>query len=697
MAHQEVPVRRVITICPEESIQRAAELMCQNGIGALIVTDDEGGLLGILSERDVINRVTAAGTVAQSVCVRDVMTADPLFCTDATSMPEAQELMARNEVRHLPVVDGNGRTAGMISSRDAMAYQVHADRARRTAAEQVAMLATGLKNLDFDEVSDLVAREVPKVFGAERNVLFFATEGESRPLLVNRCCCPCCDAHLAGPCGVDGLGVVAGEPPACCREIGARGKRVVIPLEIPGWQTPEAGSDSLACGFLCMCGLAASAPDVEELLCYKASLIQGILNSNLTSARHYQQARSDALTDSLTGVGSRRLFEKQLEQEFRRAARYNRPFCVAMLDLDDLKNTNTDGGHAVGDEVLRRFAQAVSQAKRDQDVLCRYGGDEFVLLMPETDLGGAMQMLERVRRKTPQLAMPNDMTLYVSGGVTQYDPNDETGTKALVRCADLALYEAKRTGRDRIVAWRAEDDGALSREEGVDSQKIADLQTRLSDAASRSQQMLMQSMWALVHAITARDHYTRGHSDNVVRYAVALARRMGLDDEQVAVIRRAAMVHDIGKIGVPDNILGKHGPLSDKERRIMERHPLIGVRILDRMRFLERELPLVRHHHERWDGGGYPDGLLEDAIPPGARILAVADAFDAITSDRVYRGARSVPDALALLAEEAGNQFAPDVVEAMLSWADERRQQIGPDTTLAVEHLLNATDGAAVA
>jgi putative nucleotidyltransferase with HDIG domain len=156
-----------------------------------------------------------------------------------------------------------------------------------------------------------------------------------------------------------------------------------------------------------------------------------------------------------------------------------------------------------------------------------------------------------------------------------------------------------------------------------------------------------------------------------------------------AVIRRAAMIHDIGKIGVPDSILRKPGPLSEGERRIMEQHPLVGVRILDQMRSLEREIPIVRHHHERWDGRGYPDNISGEAIPVGARILAVADALDAITSQRIYRASRPLSDALQVLIEDAGRQFAPEVVDALLEWVRTISHDLGGHIDLTTADLLS--------
>jgi putative nucleotidyltransferase with HDIG domain len=206
----------------------------------------------------------------------------------------------------------------------------------------------------------------------------------------------------------------------------------------------------------------------------------------------------------------------------------------------------------------------------------------------------------------------------------------------------------------------------------------------------QAKEMVVQSLWGLVHALEARDSYTKAHSANVTRYAVAIAETLELDPDETGVIRRAAMVHDIGKIAVPDSILRKRGALDDHERRIMQRHVLAGVKIIDQMHFLERETPIVRHHHEHWEGGGYPDGISGEAVPLGARILAVADAFDAITSNRVYRNARSVSDALRILVEESGHQFAPEVVDAMVKWVRATGRELGKESDLAVADLLQS-------
>ena len=204
----------------------------------------------------------------------------------------------------------------------------------------------------------------------------------------------------------------------------------------------------------------------------------------------------------------------------------------------------------------------------------------------------------------------------------------------------------------------------------------------------QAKEMVVQSLGGLIHALEARDAYTKTHSANVTRSPVAIAETLELGPEVIGVVRRAAMIHDIGKIAVPDSILRKRGALDDHERRIMQGHVLAGVKIIDQMHFLERETPVVRHHHEHWTGGGYPDGIAGEAVPLGARILAVADAFDAITSNRVYRKARSVSDALRILVEESGRQFDPGVADAMVKWILKTGRKLGKDGDLAVADLL---------
>ena len=195
--------------------------------------------------------------------------------------------------------------------------------------------------------------------------------------------------------------------------------------------------------------------------------------------------------------------------------------------------------------------------------------------------------------------------------------------------------------------------------------------------------MFIQSVQNLVRAIEAHDPNTRGHSEKVAGYAVGIAETLDLADEDVDAIRRAGMVHDIGKVGISDAILRKPERLTPEERRLVEQHVLIGASILDQFGTLDGAIPIVRYHHERWDGRGYPDGLQGEAIPLGARVLAVADVFDALTSDRAYHRARDEAATLGILKQEAGRQFDPAAVEAMARWLRES----GP---LSLKHTARA-------
>jgi HD-GYP domain-containing protein (c-di-GMP phosphodiesterase class II) len=278
----------------------------------------------------------------------------------------------------------------------------------------------------------------------------------------------------------------------------------------------------------------------------------------------------------------------------------------------------------------------------------------------------------------------------ISAGVSALDSKDRTaGPDLLIRQADEALYAAKHAGGNVAKTWNeiAEDRAGEIADEAAG---VEDLQRKVAGLSLQAKEMVVQSLWGLVHALEARDAYMKAHSANVTRYAVGIAETLDLDPEETGVIRRAAMVHAIGKIGVPDSILRKRCTLADQERRVMQRHVLVSVEILGEMRFLEREVSVVRHHHERWDGKGYPDGIAGNAIPRGARILAVADAFDAITSDRVYRSARSLPEALQVLIEESGRQFDPEIVDALIQWVLATGRQIGREGDLTAGDLLKA-------
>lgn len=676
---------KVITIRRSDTVKAAADKMLANKVGCLIVNDENGKFAGIVTERDIVSRVVASSKDLNVTTVAEIMTQQVVFCSPDTPTSKAREIMSANKIRHLPIVD-NGLVIDMLSARDLMGRQLLEDRA---AAEDVAMLSTCLKSIDLNEVADIVTREVPKLFHAQKCVLYFHKKNGSAAkktslISCNECVCPKEYLNLDGNGGLfDGNGFCYDSIPEICEKSGAQSPRLVIPLELSGQKSAgclvakdSSANSEQSSGYLCMCGLAASAATNRELASYKAKLARDILNSHLTNARLYQQARLISLTDALTGVGSRTLLEDKLQAEHARAKRYKRPFSVAIIDLDNFKTINDILGHAIGDDALKKLAGCMKSQKRTPDVLARYGGDEFVILMPETRAENAVTLLERLRAKVHEIKLGEKLPMTISCGIAQslYDSTESPGE--MMRRADLALYEAKSAGRNCVRVWDKSMSKQLSTGD-IDVEKIKRLQRRISGLSEQAEKMFIQSIWELVQALEAKDPYAKKHSENVMYYTVGIAEAMGIAPKQMEIIRRATMIHDIGKIGIPDAILSKPGMLTSHERSIIEQHPLIAVRILEKMTFLEREITLARHHHEKWNGQGYPDGLSGSSIPLGARIMAVADTLDALTSNRSYHNSRTVAEAIEILTDSSGYELDPEAVRGMLCWVEALGEQLG--------------------
>lgn len=685
---------QVLTVGAGTSVSDAASMMHTQKVGCLVVNDERGKMIGIMTERDIVTRLASDSTDPRDIPVSEIMTPGIVSCPEGTSMSEAREIMARHHVRHLPIVS-DGVAVGMVSSRDAMMHQLLSDRAMKLAAEQVAMLSTCLRSLDFNEVVNMVTREVPKIFHADRSVLCLpGADSSAAGALISRNECVCSQESLLrknNELNIPSSGELLVEKPSGdCKQSGCGRQVLAIALDLTHHDTGD--QDKPSGGYLCMCGLKLTPSASENLLTYKGTLVREILNVNLSNAMLYQQVRQKSLTDELTGVGTRRLFDEKLEGECVRSARSCEPFSVAIVDIDNFKWINDRIGHAGGDQALIDLAIGMKEMMREGDVIARYGGDEFVLLLPNTQLPGAVTLLERIRTRTEAIPVGQGIRMTVSCGVVEQRGKARGPASDLIRQADLALYEAKGAGRNRVTTWRSELDEPRQTNL-IESDRIRELEEQITGMSAQSREMLVQSIWGLVHALDARDVYTKNHSENVTRYAVAIAETMEIDSPEIAVIRRAAMIHDIGKIGVPDAILRKPGKLTPQERRVMEQHSLIGARILDQMRFLERELPIVRHHHERYDGLGYPDGVFGIQIPLGARILAVADSFDAITSERVYHGARSTAEAVNMMLESRGTQFDPEIVDAMVRWIERVKAERGSDGEMTAEQLLESQRG----
>lgn len=275
----------------------------------------------------------------------------------------------------------------------------------------------------------------------------------------------------------------------------------------------------------------------------------------------------------------------------------------------------------------------------------------------------------------------------ISCGIAQSKPDFSDSSSDVIRRADLALYEAKSAGRNCVKLWNKRMSKFLKAGD-IEFERIKKLKKRVAGLSEQAEKMFMQSIWGLVQALEAKDPYVKKHSENVMHYAVGIAEMMNISSKQLEVLRRAAMIHDIGNIGIPDAILSKPGELTPRERKIIEQHPLIAVRILDKMSFLEQEVKIVRAHHEKWNGQGYPDGLLNTSIPIGARILSVADTFDALISDRSYHNSRTIAEALEILSDSSGYDFDREVVKALVRWVHKVNNHQDDVNNLTPEDLL---------
>jgi diguanylate cyclase (GGDEF)-like protein/putative nucleotidyltransferase with HDIG domain len=350
-----------------------------------------------------------------------------------------------------------------------------------------------------------------------------------------------------------------------------------------------------------------------------------------------------ALTDPLTGLGNHRHFHERLQRELQAAEENGTPLTLCFVDIDDFKKINDRFGHPSGDRVLSQVGGKLRQGGE----AFRLGGDEFALLLVEHDEAAALAAAKSIVERTGALDLDHIGSVTVSAGLATY-PVQGHGRDELIRLADSALYWAKEHGKNRVRLYRP------------DVVELAELK-RLAAGPDRAARY--RAAASLAKAVDARDTYTGSHSERVSDLAARTAKRLGLDAEQVELTRLAGSLHDLGKLAIPEEILRKAGELTDSERLVLERHPQIGFRMLDSLG-VDPVADIVLHHHERWDGAGYPDGLRGDGIPLGARIIFVADAYDAMTSDRIYSPKCSADAALAELERCSGTQFDPLIVAA---------------------------------
>jgi diguanylate cyclase (GGDEF)-like protein/putative nucleotidyltransferase with HDIG domain len=404
----------------------------------------------------------------------------------------------------------------------------------------------------------------------------------------------------------------------------------ITPIDPPG------GSNVVVSHFVITLGTLVTA---ATLLTYLRGRVEKLLGRLTDAAR----------TDPLTGLPNRVALHELLERELDRAKPDGRPVSLVVLDLDRFKRVNERLGLSAGDRTLRRLSSLLEENSRRMDFVARSGGEEFAIVLPETNQHQAFLFAEEMLDKLRSTTAGPGVELRASAGVSVF-PDHGDDLEGLTAAADRALHAAKALGRDRAVIY---------------SPEVTNVLGAMSGRRNVQEQAHVATVLSLAEALDQRDSGTARHSQTVGRYCEMMAKELGFEEDRVERIRLAGVLHDIGKIGVPDSILRKPGRLTTAEMDQMRRHPELGARVLS-----SSELDDVREwilaHHERPDGTGYPLGLRQEQIPIEASILSVGDAYEAMTSDRVYRTAMTHADAREELLRCSGTQFESTVVEALL-------------------------------
>jgi diguanylate cyclase (GGDEF)-like protein len=407
-----------------------------------------------------------------------------------------------------------------------------------------------------------------------------------------------------------------------------------------------------------------------------------LLATALHNAFIFQKLQQQAITDGLTGIKTRRFFLEALQSEWKRASRSGRAFSVVLIDLDKFKEVNDQMGHIEGDLVLARVGRLLEQKCRQSNVVARYGGDEFVILMPETGHEQAQVLSERLRLWLATDPMLSDRSITGSFGVATFPVHGATAEE-IIRVADAGMYEAKRSGGNRVCTAEQFNDAAhrqlvtayiegfLQREHtGPElSEELYRILRRLATAVAESgvpdaspEDALMDAVLILTRASETREMHAAGHGETVARYAEQLGRALDLTYDELKDLMFAARVHDVGKILIPERILNKSDVLSEDEFYLLKMHATLGGEIVGTIPGGARIQAMVRHHHEQFAGNGYPDAIIGENIPIGARIIAVAEAFANMTMDRPYASRREMSAAIAELERVAGTQLDPKLV-----------------------------------
>jgi diguanylate cyclase (GGDEF)-like protein len=408
-----------------------------------------------------------------------------------------------------------------------------------------------------------------------------------------------------------------------------------------------------------------------------------LLATALHNAFHYQKLQQQSITDGLTGIKTRRFFWEALSAEWKRASRSGRPFSVVLIDLDKFKEVNDTMGHFEGDLVLARVGRLLEQKSRQSNVVARYGGDEFIVLMPDTGAEQAQVLAERLRQWMAADPMLNEHHVTGSFGVASF-PMHGFSIEDIIRVADAGMYVSKRSGGNLVSTAQefVEGEGFARQRQQISAyiegflqrdrsgpEDVDELTTTLRKLCGDDEcnvALMKESIESLSRAAESRELRTAGHGDLVARYTEVIARALGLSADETADLVYAARVHDVGKIFVAEYILNKSGPLSDEEFRLVRMHAHVGSEMVGTIPGSRTMSEAIRHHHQRFDGTGYPDGLKGEQIPLWARIIALTDAYANMVTEQSIAAAKTPDQALDELAHMSGTRFDGMLVRLLL-------------------------------
>jgi len=379
-----------------------------------------------------------------------------------------------------------------------------------------------------------------------------------------------------------------------------------------------------------------------------------------------ERLRNLAISDGLTGLYNHRHLCELMEKEFQRARRYRHPLSFFMIDIDYFKVINDSYGHRVGDYVLTQVAKVLSQSVRGVDIVARHGSDEFAVVLPETSVGAALSIAERIHATIQNHKIYHKQEIiYVSTSIGVASLHPQIISKdELITLADKALYEAKTRGRGQVRL----DTQLIPVEDSMNEnfQPLKELSHQIRMITSEVKRTYLDIVIQSIQKQKSFEGHLKEHGERVSHWATLLAQSLQLNEEETSSIRIASLLHDIGKVAVNKSIIFKRQGMTSLELGVIRKHPIIGAKMVQDIHFMDKEVPLILYHHERYDGHGYPFKLCGEEIPLGARIIALAESWDAMTAPQPYRSPLDRKEALREIEKGGGTQFDPELISPFL-------------------------------